>query len=304
MLSIIIVNYKTSAEIAVCLQSIVQHEKNFRKYEIVIVDNDSHDDGLENISRSYSFIKILRAPRNGGFAYANNIGINNSSGEYILLLNPDTYIQDNSIEKLYDRIRNDSSIDIIGPQLLNPDGTNQSLWTAKSYQTLWKLFCVEFFLNRLFRKSTIFNSYFQSYMEYNKEKRVEHVPGAAIMFRRELINKIGLLDEHYFMYFEESDFCLQAVKNGRRLLYYPGSRIIHTAGQSTSSGFSEKSNKYYIESFIYYYKKNFGLFASYLGRFILFTGSLVRFVIYLLLFNKKYKIYYYYLKYLMNFAFI
>lgn len=303
MLSIIIVNYKTSKDLIVCLDSIKKYEKNYKQYEIVIVDNNSDDNGLEQIKDKFPFVKIIYAPRNGGFSYGNNIGIKITKEGIILLLNPDTYLKDNSIEKLYIRMRSDPEILIAGPKLLYADGRNQSYFTPKSYLTLWRLFCMEFFINRIFIKSNFFNSYFQTYMDYDKERFVEQVSGAVFMFKRSLIDKIGLLDENYFMFFEESDFCLQALKKGYKLLYYPESKVIHIAGQSTLSGFSEQSNRYYIESSIYFFKKNYGLISAYISILFLFIGSLLRVIILSLTFNKKYILYYYYIKNLIKYLF-
>ncbi|MDM7986144.1 MAG: glycosyltransferase family 2 protein [Smithella sp.] len=299
MLTIIIVNYKTSKDVVECLDSIVQYEINYREYEIIVVDNDSRDEGLPLVRQKHPFVKIIHAPRNGGFAYGNNLGIRSSTGDHILLLNPDTCIRDNSIEKLYARIKDDPSIDIIGPMLLNQDGTNQLTLLAKEYPTVWNLFCDQSNLKRLFKNSRVFNSYLRSYMDYGREQLLEHLSGAAFLFRKNLIEKIGLMDENYFMYFEESDFCLQTIRHGGKILYYPASKIIHKLGQSTSSGFSERANRDFVESFCRYYKKNFGLAASYVAKLFFLAGSLARCIIFFIMSDKKYTIYKNYIKYLI-----
>ncbi len=293
MLSIIIVNYKTSRDLTRCLESIVQYEKNYRKYEFIIVDNNSDDHGLETVKQTFKFIRIIHAPMNGGFAYGNNIGINNSKGEYIFLLNPDTYIADNGIEKLLNRMVEDRNIDIIGPKLLNPDGSNQSYFLPKSYLTLWKIFCEQLYLHKIFKNIKLFNSYFRTYMHYDKENFVEQVSGAAFMFRRDIIATIGLLDENYFMYFEESDYCLQAVKHGLKLLYYPDSRITHTQAAGT---FSERSIRDFVKSFKYFFKKNFSLLVYYPVICIFIIGSLLRLTKSLVVLDKNHRVYLYYLK--------
>ena len=287
----------------VCLDSIQKHEINYRQYEIIIVDNNSDDLGLKDVEDKYSFVKIIYAPRNGGFSYGNNIGIMQAKGDYILLLNPDTYLEDNSIERLYDRMRNDSEIIIAGPKLLYPDGKNQSYYTPKSYLTLWRLFCMEFFLDKIFVRSRFINSYFQTYMDYDKERYVEQVSGAAFIFKKNLIDKIGFFDENYFMYFEESDFCLRAVKKGHKLLYYPESKVFHIEGQSTLAGFSEWSNRHYVESFIYFFKNNYGLMSACISISFLFIGLLLRIIISSLTLNKKYILYCYQMKYLLKYIF-
>ncbi len=297
MLSIIIVNYKTSGDITRCLESIVKYEKNYKEYEFIIVDNNSDDQGLEQIKRTFKFINLIHAPQNGGFAYGNNIGIRKAKGDYIFLLNPDTYLSDNSIEKLLTRISGDKKVHIIGPKLLNADGSNQSYYLPKSYLTIWKLFCEQMYLYRVFRNVRPLNSYFRTYMDYDKEVHVEQVSGAAFMFRREIIDVISLLDENYFMYFEESDYCMQAVKHGYKLLYYPESCIIHTQAAGT---LSERSIRDFVKSLKIYFKKNFSKIVYYPAIVIYIFGSVLRLIRSLLLFDKKHKAYVYYLKYLFK----
>ena len=140
-------------------------------------------------------------------------------------------------------------------------------------------------------------------MDYDQERFIEQVSGAAFMFKKSLIDEIGLFDENYFMYFEESDFCLQAVKKGGKLLYFPESKVFHIEGQSTLAGFSEWSNRHYIESFIYFFKKNHGLMSLCVSIVFLFMGLLLRVIISSLTFNKKYILYCYQIKYLLKYIF-
>ncbi|MBN2160888.1 MAG: glycosyltransferase family 2 protein, partial [Spirochaetes bacterium] len=275
MLSIIIVNYKSSQDIEACLASIMAHEPGYRDYEFIIVDNNSGDTGLDGLKSRYPFVKILNAPRNGGFAYGNNYGLHEAAGDVILFLNPDTYVKDDSIGKLYGRLMRGSDVDMIGPKLLFPDNTNQSFFLPQSYLTLWKLFCEQFFLYRIFKSNKIFNSYYRTWMDYDMESCVEQISGAALMFRRDILETTGVMDEKYFMYFEESDFCYQAVKCGCRLLYYPESRIYHTGGLVSPPAW-ERSTKYFVTSFKYYFTKNFGRPACIFASAIYLVGSLLR----------------------------
>lgn len=235
------------------------------------------------------------APENGGFAYGNNIGINNSAGDIILLLNPDTYIEDNAIEKLIKRIKSDEELHFIGPLLLYPDKSNQSYFLPKSYLDLWRHFCERFYLHRLFSKLRVFNSYYRTYMDYDKECYVEQVSGAALMFKRAVIEKIGLLDENYFMYFEESDYCLKAKQHGFNMLYYPESRIIHIGGLGSPANWN-KSTERYSQSLRYYFIKNFGYSAFLLAAILQATGALIRVLVLLSKRDKKFKHHFYYFK--------
>ncbi len=273
MISIIVVNYKSSKDIYTCLASIVKYETNYKKYEIIIVDNDSNDPDLQRLKNSFPQIKILYAPKNGGFAYGNNLGIAVATFDYIMLLNPDTYLEDNSIEKLYNRLACGSDADLIGPMLLYPDKRNQSYYLPKSYLTLWKLFCAQFNLYKLFPNSRLFNSYYRTYMDYEKEVYVEQISGAALMFKKNILGKTGLMDDNYFMYYEESDFCYQAVKNNCRLLYYPQSKIIHIGGYSNTSKWHSNVA---TQSLKYYFKKNFSTVSSLIALLLFNLGETIR----------------------------
>lgn len=275
MLSIIIVNYKSSSDIHTCLKSIRDHDQCFADYEFIIVDNASNDKNFESLKQKFPNVKLIFAEKNGGFSYANNIGFNLASRNTILMLNPDTYVTDNSIQLLYKRLTNDPDLDMIGPLLLYPDGRNQSYFHPKSYPTFWKIFCERFFFHRLFSKSKLFNSYFQTYMKYDSERSVEQICGAAIMFKKTLLGKIGLLDEHFFMYFEESDWCYRAVGKGLKLLYYPCARIYHDEGLIQP----EKSQRYakiFGNSFLYYFKKN--SHVSLLASIVYILGCCLRLI--------------------------
>lgn len=300
MLSIIIVNYKSSKDLDICLSSIIKNEKSYGTYEFIVVDNDSNDMGLNEIILKYPFVKILNAPKNGGFAYGNNIGIKNSKGDIILLLNPDTWIEEPAISKLLYRLRSDEKLDIIGPQLFFADGRNQSYYLPKTYLNLWRLFCEQFYLHRVFRSIKIFNSYFKTYMNFSIESNVEQVSGAAFMMKRRVIDQIGMLDEDYFMYFEESDFCLKAVKKGMKLLYYPYAKIIHKGGLTDSSKSSFTTLRFY-NSFKIYFNKNFSMITCFSARIILFVGTLLRYIFLKVFHNKKYMYYQNLLKNILTF---
>ncbi len=255
-------------------------------YEFIVVDNNSNDPGLPELAIKYPFVKFINAPENGGFSYGNNIGIKQSTGDIIFLLNPDTWLNDAAITKLLRRIESDDFLDIIGPQLFFPDGNNQSFYLPKTYLTLWRLSCEQFFLHRIFKTIKIFNSYFRTYMDYSVECQVEQVSGAALMMKKNVIQKIGYLDEDYFMYFEESDFCLKAVKAGMKLLYYPEAKIIHKGGL-TSDSKSDVTTSFFYHSFKMYFKKNFGTVSTLLASSTLFIGTLTRFIIFKLIGNEK-----------------
>lgn len=275
MLSIVFVNYKSSADLSRCLASIERHDPGFPNYEIVVVDNRSSDMGLPKLLPDYPSVRLIEAERNGGFSFGNNIGIRSTTGDFILFLNPDTYVEDDSIGKMHDRMLRDPSVAMLGPKLLFPDGRNQSFFEPKSHFDLWKLFCYEFSLHRLFPGSRLFDSLFRIGMDYEVETPVESVPGSALMFRRELIEIIGEMDERYFMYFEEMDFCLRATRNGGKLLYFPAGRIYHVGGLTRPEKWPLNARAY-AESFKYFFSKHFPSWQTNPAIALLLFGALIR----------------------------
>jgi GT2 family glycosyltransferase len=299
MLGIIFVNYRSSLDLNSCLESIKNNELNYKDYEYIVVDNNSGDIGLKGIEERYSFLKIIYAPENNGFAYGNNIGIRNSRGDCIMLLNPDTVVEDDSLGKMYRRLTGDDAIDFIGPKLLFPDGSNQSYYEPKSHLTLWRLFCDKFYLHRVFPRSSLLNSYYRTWMDYDRETFVEAVAGSAFMFKRRVIEKLGFLDENYFMYFEESDYCLRAVRNGYRLLYYPESNVVHRGGLISETNW-ERSTRDYTRSFKYYFRKNFSWVTYRLAIPIFIAGSLLRALILRIRKDARYRYYLYFAKHALS----
>jgi GT2 family glycosyltransferase len=298
MLSIIFVNYKTSRLIDDCIVSIIKYEKHYSNYEYILVDNNSDDPGLNDIEKKYPFIKVIRASRNGGFSYGNNIGIRASSGDLILLLNPDTYIEENAIEKMVVRITSDEGLHFIGPQLLSPDKSNQSYFLPKTYLTLWRHFCERLYLYRLFPNFTLCNSYYRMNMDYTRECYVEQLSGAAFLFKKSIIQTIGLMDENYFMYFEESDYCLQAKKNGLKMLYYPESKIIHIGGLGSPANW-DKSAERYSKSLKYYFRKNFGIVTLIAACLLQAAGAFFRMSGLFLARDERYRYHFYYIKHIL-----
>jgi len=278
VLSIVVVNYKTSHDVDICLDSIEKYEPNFNEYEFIVVDNCSKDSGFEKLKVKHPYVKLIYAQKNGGFAYGNNRGFEAALGDVILMLNPDTYLKDNAIEKAYKRLIEDPEISLLGPKLIDPDGTNQSYFHAKTYPTLWRVFCERMYLHRIFKKSKLFNSYFQTYMDYGKERYVEQICGGALMFKRFVVEKIGYIDEEYFMYFEETDWCRKAVKCGLKLLYYPESVIVHDEGLTKEEN-TKRNAVYFVNSLKYYFKKN-GFFSTYYATISIYLlGTLIRVVV-------------------------
>jgi len=256
-LSIIIVNYNSSGFLEGCLRSIFDSIVGI-DYEVVVVDNNSSDGGLPRLKDRFRRAKFIELNENKGFAAGNNVGIKDSHGKNILLLNPDTMVEKNAMQGLYDRLNADERIGMVGPKIFYSDGSMQSKVTPKRIPTIFYIFCELFYLDKLFFSSEIFNSYFGANFDYQKTQDVETLCGACIMMKRDMFNVVGPLDEKFFLYFEETDLCCRALKSGFRILYVPDCSIVHYKAKSSST-MKRPSVGFYYESQSYFFYKHYGV---------------------------------------------
>ena len=253
-LSIVIVSWNTCDLLKKCLESIINFTKDI-PYEIIIVDNASQDGSCEMVQSKFPSVILIRNEENVGFSRANNQGIKKAKGEYIALLNSDTYITDNSFFNMIDFMKKDSNIGICGPKILNPDLSPQPTRTDQ-YKP------IDAFLKIL----GLYNYKRESArMNYNKIQDVEVIGGCCMIFRKSVFDAIGLFDESYFLYNEENDICLRARKTNWKVVFFPTSIVYHVGGASTfQKEISEKVEIACYRSNIYFYKKYFSKQAYFL----------------------------------------
>lgn len=258
--SIITVNWKVADLTARMLRSVAQHTKDV-SYEIFVVDNASDDAIRETVAgfrEAYPDIPVrfIGNERNLGFAAANNLAISQSSGRYVLLLNPDTSVKDDAISKMVGWLDAHSDIGVAGPRLLNADGTVQP--SVRAFPRVLDQTLILLKLHHLARNLSPLQTYFADDVDYTKTQDVDQVMGAAFFVRREVFTKIGLLDEAYFIWFEEVDFCRRAKEAGFRVVYAPVADIVHHGGQSFAKAFTMTKQKYFNESMWTYFRKHEG----------------------------------------------
>ena len=242
-LSIIIVNYNVKHFLLQCLQSIEKASNNI-KLEIIVVDNNSIDDSVEVLKKKFPYVNIIVNKKNLGFSKANNQAIKIAQGKYILLLNPDTVIQENTLESTINFLNNNKQVGALGVKMIDGNG----VFLPESKRSLPRpstAFYKIFGLSKLFPKSKKFGQYHLNYIDKNKISEIDVISGAFFMVRKKVLDKIGLLDEQFFMYGEDIDLSYRIQKSGYKNFYFPNTSIIHYKGEST-----KKTSVNYI--FIFY----------------------------------------------------
>jgi len=272
-LSIIIVNYNTAHFINQTINSIYKSSIDI-DYEIIVVDNKSHDNSVELLTKSHPDIKLIENTENYGFAKAINIGADNSNGKHILLLNPDTIVEKESIQTLYNSLIKDSHIGIVGARIIDSDGKFQLSSRRRYPSFLTSLFQISG-LSYLFPKSRLFGRYNYTHISSKISHEVDSVSGACMMFSREHFSHLNGFDEDYFLFFEETDFCIRTKSMGKKILYNANAETIHYRGESMKTA-SFNVNNIFLESLIIFYKKQG---STLLGSF--FFRPLLKFSLFL-----------------------
>jgi len=259
-LSIVIVSYNVRGLLKECLESIYRTTK-YIQFEVYVVDNNSSDGTIQMIEREFPQVKLIANKDNIGFAKANNLAFQKSRGKYILMLNPDTVILQNSLYKIVNYFEQQPNIGAIGCKMLNSDRTLQP--SCYNFPTLLEIFGMYFIGSRIFSGLKKF--------DYDKVQEVDFVRGAFLALNKQCLEEIGLLDEKLFMFGEETDLCYRMKQRGWKVIYIPDTVIIHHRGKSTEQ-ISDNMYSQRIRSIIYYFQKNRGKISTFLLRAIIFFG--------------------------------
>jgi GT2 family glycosyltransferase len=275
--SIIIVSYNTAKLLDECIDSI--KSQTSVEYEIIVVDNNSTDSTLEILKEKHADIILIENKINNGFASANNQGIDIAKGKYVFLFNPDTVVLDSAVDKLHLFMEENPDIGICGPKNLGADLKLQM--NCDHFPSLWNIVVENFSLGKIFPQIPIFNKTMMRYWEYDCIREVDRITGCSILVRKSIFNSIGKLDDKFFMYFEETDFCLRVKRGGYKVVFYPNAAIIHYGGQSALQGkrnhiVNTTALNYYLPSRYLFFRKHHGKIAELALRIIeLFYGSLL-----------------------------
>ena len=254
-LSIIIVSWNTRELLRDCLTSI-HTQTPLCDFEIMIIDNASDDNSSQMVRRSFPHVKLIENDRNLGFARACNQGLRRSSGRYAVLLNPDTWVFGNALEKMIAFLDDHGDVGALGPRIVDVDGVVDPR-CARRYPTLRSEFFEKTRLDRRFSHSQLFGAYLMTDWDHRDSRDVEALSGACLMVRREVLVQVGLLDESFFMYGEDTDWCYRIRRAGWRVFYYSDAQVAHVGGQSTSP-VSEDMGIEALQSINRFFLKHYG----------------------------------------------
>jgi len=226
-LSLIILNYDSKAKLINCLESIRVADFSDLSYEIIVVDNHSHDD-LSNLNQIYPTIKIINSPKNLGMGGGNNLGLAVSSGEFILILNPDTIIAKQTIRILLGYLRSHPEVGLVGPKISYPDGSPQT--SCSRFPNFFIPILRRTFLGEYFKN--VRDRFIMTDFDHQSIRSVDWLMGSCLMFKKKTILPSGEIfaprfDERYFMYFEDTDLARQIWEKGLKVVYNPEAAIIH-----------------------------------------------------------------------------
>ncbi len=273
VISVIIVNYNVKDFLEQALLSLRRALKDIPS-EVIVVDNASVDGSVPMLKKRFPEVILIESEKNLGFSRGNNLGLEKAHGEYIVLLNPDTVVQEDTFTKLLTFFEENPQADAATCKILNPDGTfsidcRHSIPTPST--AFWKMIGFA----QLFPKSRIFGKYNLTYLDENQTYQVEAISGSFMMMKRKIVQKVGKLDEDFFMYCEDIDYCHRINQAGGKIFYVPDSQIIHYKGEST-----KKNNLDYVITFnrsLYlFYKKHYQQKYVYPFKWLILLGTIIR----------------------------
>jgi GT2 family glycosyltransferase len=273
-ISIIIVNYNVRDYLYNCLQSIRAASEGL-EIETIVVDNDSSDGSVEYLRPRFPEVNFIETGENLGFGRANNLGFDNASGKYFLILNPDTIIREDTLKSMFEFMENDTETGIAGCKVLNEDGTFQEQ-CRRGFPTPWASFSKLFGLQKLFPKSKLFSGYNLTYLPVDETYEVDAVIGAFMFARAEIIRDLKGFDPEFFMYGEDLDLCYRTQKSGYKIKYFHETSIIHYKGESTKRSSINEIRHFYqaMEIFARKHFSGFGFFLLFLRTGIYIRGAI------------------------------
>ncbi|SRR3989339_464230 len=250
--SIVIISWRMKDLLKVCLDSIYKFT-NRLNFEIIVIDNDSKDGTSEMIEKDYDKIILIKNPENKGVAPARNQGINLAKGCYILILDADMELKENSIQQMYNYMEQNPDVALVGCKLV--DSSNKLQYSCKRFPNLLALIFRRMEHYNLVKNSKILKNHIMKEWDHNSISEVDYVIGACQFFKRELLANVGLYDDKIFYGPEDMDFCLRIWRAGSKVVYYPLTSIFHHEQRITKKKVLSKISIMHLLGICYIYWK-------------------------------------------------
>lgn len=259
-LSIIIVSWNVKDHLRNCLKSIQAHT-NGVSYEVIVVDNASHDGSVEMLKQEFPDVRVIANTENKGFGAACNQGAATATGEVLVFFNDDAFLKEDSFSLLYQRVMKDATIGVIAPHLVHQDGSHQD--SVRRFPTWKDQAIILTKLHNFFPKLTAVKRYYAYDFDYAKEQEVDQLMGACMVMRKEVFDRADGFDEAFFVWFEEVDLQKRIKEQlGLRIVYTPETEITHAKGASFSQVMSLTSQRRLNRSMRYYFRKHHGMIQA------------------------------------------
>lgn len=271
-LTVVIVTWNSAAVIGDCLGSLAAAGAG-AAFRVVVVDNASADDTPRRVREALPSARLVENAGNAGFAAANNRAFALADSRYLLLLNPDTVVRPGALGALVAFLEARPAVWAAGPAILNADGSPQR--AGVSFPSLWNLLCETFFLDRAFPRSRLFGAHRRLFEDDSRPREVDYLQGSALMVRREVLDRVGGMDERFFLYFEETDWCYRMRAAGGVVMQCPDAAVVHLGGGEFGH-FDERRLTAYHRSLLAFYRKHRPAAARAALRALLAARALVR----------------------------
>ncbi|MDD4412294.1 MAG: glycosyltransferase family 2 protein [Patescibacteria group bacterium] len=247
--SIIIVSWNVKDKLRENLKRLITSKDV--SFEVIVVDNNSYDGTSEMVEQEFKTVKLIKNKDNYGFAKANNIALRQAEGDYLLLLNPDMLVEESTLSNLLTWLKNNEQADVVGCKLVDEHGL--IVKHVRSFPGVFDQAAIALKLPHIFKN--ILDKYLRIDFDYSRSSRVDSIRGSFFCIRRKTYKILGGLDERYFVWFEEVDYCRQAKQNGLEVWYTPATQCIDLVGQSFKQLKGGKKQKYFKESMLKYFLK-------------------------------------------------
>lgn len=264
-LSIIILNYNGLFWLKKLLPTIDKHYIKQTKYkvEVIVVDNDSQDDSVKFLEKNFHWVKVLESGRNGGFAFGNNVALRQTQARYVMLLNSDTEFLEkkSNLDILINYLDKNRKVAVVGPRLELSNGQLDPA-SHRGEPHPWAAFSYFIGLEKLFPQSKFFGQYHLSHLDLGTIHQVDAISGAAMIVKQSAIKKVGFLDENFFMYGEDLDWCRRFRDANYQVVFHPQVTIIHhkykSGIKSVNRKTAKKTHSFFYDAMLTYYDKYYG----------------------------------------------